>query len=203
MGFVQSSGFGNGDHLNILGLVLAGGKSRRFGEDKALALYDGKGFLERAVDLLREVGLKPAVVTRHGADYSFLRCPVLRDKLPEKGPLGGIYTAMKIFGDTHFLVLTCDMPALNVSALTQLLEPRQPVDITVFSHHSTLQPFPAVYSASLFASVRRRLFQERLSMTGLLEETVNKRILSWEGDPEIFLNVNHREDILPGARISN
>ena len=48
----------------IRGLVLAGGKSSRFGSDKALALYEGMTFLERATSLLEALNLKPVVVTR-------------------------------------------------------------------------------------------------------------------------------------------
>ena len=109
----------------IRGLVLAGGKSSRFGEDKALAHYEGISFLERAVNSLKLLGLHPVVVTRRGADYSFVRCPVIYDKFPEQGPLGGIYTALTVFRETAFLTLTCDMPFVTLAALSGLLEEKE------------------------------------------------------------------------------
>ena len=102
------------------GLVLAGGKSSRFGEDKALAAYEGTNLLERAVGLLDQMNLRPVVVTRDGAAYSFLSCTVIPDKVPDKGPLGGIYTAMSVFKGTDFLAITCDMPLLNPMLLAAL-----------------------------------------------------------------------------------
>ncbi len=177
------------------GLVLAGGQSKRFGQDKALALHDGKTFLETAVDLLDAADIHPVVVTRGEADYSFLKCPILKDKLKARGPLGGIYTAMSVYPGTRFIVLTCDMPALNASALRTLLSYDQAEDIVAFSHQSSLQPFPGIYSFSLFELIIRRLLREDTSMMGLIKEVENKAILSWEGDSAIFANINHPEDI--------
>src|SRR3989338_8558633 len=73
------------------GIVLAGGKSSRFGEDKALALLDGVTFLETAVRRLQEIGLRVTVITNRTRDYSGLHlgCDIQTDIIEEKGPLGG------------------------------------------------------------------------------------------------------------------
>ncbi len=181
--------------MKTRGLVLAGGQSSRFGKDKALAHYAGKTFLETAVDLLDAVDVQPVVVTRGEADYSFLKCPVLKDKLKAHGPLGGIYTAMSVYPGTRFVVLTCDMPALNVLALTKLLSYERVEDIVIFSHQGSIQPFPGIYSFSLSELIIRRLLRENYSMMGLIEEAQNKDILPWEGDSSIFANINYPEDI--------
>ncbi len=70
----------------IRGLVLAGGKSSRFGTDKALAMYDGMSFLDRAVSLLASLDLRPVVVTRPDSNYPLTDCDVIHDELPGKGP---------------------------------------------------------------------------------------------------------------------
>ena len=176
----------------IRGLVLAGGKSSRFGSDKALALYEGVRFLERAVSLLTALDLKPVVVTRKGARYPFIKCAMVPDKLPDRGPLGGIYTAMALFKDTAFLVLTCDMPALTPSALSGLLAEHEPhCPITAYrTEEGVVQPFPAIYGSSLLGVVRERLGRHRLSMHGLFETVSVKNIIAWKGDTTIFCNVN-------------
>ncbi len=181
--------------MSIRGLVLAGGKSSRFGRDKALEFYQGKTFLETAVVLLEEVGLSSVVVTREGADYSFLKCPILKDTFEDMGPLGGLYTALSAFPNTHFLVLTCDMPALEPSVLIDLLAQCESEGITLFSCQSSLQPFPGIYSPALLNSIRQRIVTGKLSMHGLIEETSNKNILLWKGDRTVLLNVNRKEDI--------
>ncbi len=180
---------------NLRGLVLAGGKSRRFGQDKASAMYKGKRLLEHAVGLLTALHLKPIVVTRLGVDYPFLNCPILYDKLPEMGPLGGIYTAMNRFKKVDFIVLTCDMPDLGPTLALQLLEHLEDDYLTVFSHRLVPQPFPGIYPSSLCSLIGQRLIQNNLSMAGLIEASSHKKILSWTGSPEAFLNVNRKEDI--------
>ena len=147
----------------IRGLVLAGGKSSRFGSDKALALYEGVRFLERAVSLLRELDLGPIVVTRQGVDYPFIKCATLQDIFPDRGPLGGIYTAMTVFKNTAFLVLTCDMPALTRSALFGLLVQHKPrCPITAYrAEDGRVQPFPAIYEPSLLGVIHKKIGTKR------------------------------------------
>ena len=180
------------------GLILAGGTSSRFGSDKALALYEGKSFLEHAVLLLRSVDLKPVIVTRRGADYSFLDCPVIYDQLPEKGPLGGIYTAMTVFKNTPFLILTCDMPALTSEALSGLLGAHESTaQITLYSlTNGSSQPFPAIYEPSLLSTIKQKILRDELSMHSLLGSTPAPKVVEWKEDAGVFCNVNHREDLV-------
>ena len=178
------------------GLVLAGGRSSRFGSDKANALYYGVSFLRRAVSLLEALGLKPVVVTRSGADYGMGSVTVY-DKLPDQGPVGGLYTALSIFKNSSFLVLTCDMPALTPAALTGLLENHE-IDggVTVYSDDLRgYRPFPGIYGPSLLAIVRERLKRRELSMKGLIDAAPLKTIIPWTGDPSVFHNVNTKEDL--------
>ena len=181
----------------IKGLVLAGGKSSRFGQDKALVLYQGMRFLERGVSILESVGLKSIVVTRQGADYPFLNCPVLYDKLPDQGPLGGIYTAMTVFKNTSFLILTCDMPALTSQTLQNLLNKHEPSrPLTFYSTPDRAeQPFPGIYEPSLLAAVREKLKKNNLSMTALFRELPMKKAVEWKGEPDVFRNVNSKKDL--------
>ena len=179
--------------MKIRGLVLAGGKSSRFGTDKALATYQGVSFLERAVTLLDGMCLKPVVIARRERNYSFLTCPVLYDKLPDLGPLGGLYTAMTVFKDTTFLVLTCDMPALDEAALKGLLDSHEPHRMLTFYSMAdgTEQPFPGVYEASLFGPICEKIKKETLSMKSLFETLPEKKVVFWRGEPEILRNINY------------
>lgn len=183
--------------MGLKGLVLAGGKSRRFGTDKALAMYDGETLLERAVSLLLSVGLEPVVVTRREASYMPVNSTLLVDSLPDRGPLGGIYTAMDFFRNTAFLVLSCDMPALTPMALSALLSARDTRNrVTLFcADNGEIQPFPGIYEPTLFQTVCEKIFQDELSMHGLLESVSDKKLAVWEGEPAIFANVNRQEDL--------
>ncbi len=187
--------------MKLRGLVLAGGKSRRFGQDKALVLYQGKTLLERAVDLLASMDLEPMVVTRESADYSFLSCPVFVDKLPDQGPLGGIYTAMSLHKLTDFLVMTCDMPTLDQDTL-KLLHQRyreQPL-LTCFEQpDGRTEPFPGIYPQALFSQITDFLLKEKLSVKNLIESIEEKNKILMEETFPSFFNINtvaHFEELL-------
>ena len=193
MGRVRACGGG----LLIRGLVLAGGKSSRFGSNKAVARYQGVLMIERAVSLLNELALKPIVVARRGTDYLFLKCVTIYDKLPDLGPLGGLYTAMTIFKNTSFLVLTCDMPALTVSVLSELISKHEtPSLITAYSTpDGTAQPFPAIYENTLLSLIREKLKKGDFSMHDLLSRTSHKTLIPLEGNIKIFTNINYPQEL--------
>lgn len=182
--------------MKLKGVVLAGGKSSRFGEDKALAVWDGKTLLERAVDLLSSLQLDPVVIANPGRDYSFLNCPVVNDLIPEKGPLGGLYTACTLFSERTLLVLTCDMPLLNQNILTRLINQHQYFcSATVINMNGKIQPFPGVYKADLKTLIYAQLMSDKLSMALFLTNVLNRRILTEVSDAQMFQNVNHRKDL--------
>ena len=105
----------------ILGCVLAGGQSRRFGSDKALAVLGGETLLMRAVDLLSGWCDKVVVVGRAQAP-----APTLPDRpRAGMGPLGGIAAALHAAREEGFeLVLTCGVDSLGLpDNLPALLAP--------------------------------------------------------------------------------
>lgn len=181
----------------IRGLVLAGGKSSRFGSNKAVARYRGVRLVERAVSLLNELDLKPVVALQKGMDYPFLKCVTVHDRLPGRGPLGGLYTAMTFFRNTSFLVLTCDMPALTRPVLEKLLSQHTPGSLVTayLTQNKRVQPFPGVYGPLLLDTIREKLRGNNLSMYDLLDRAPRKQFISWEGDNRIFTNINSALDL--------
>lgn len=105
----------------ILGCVLAGGQSSRFGSDKALADFAGRTLIARTVDLLSGWCEHVVVAGRETAP-----APCLPDwPRPGMGPLGGIAAALHLAADEGYAaVLTCgvDSPGLP-EALPALLAP--------------------------------------------------------------------------------
>jgi len=111
---------------NVLGYVLAGGGSTRFGRDKALAEIDGKPMVLRMRELLAKVtgGVK-VVAASH--KYGDLGISALADQWPGEGPLGGIITALRATeksgnGVEWNLLVGCDMPFLTREWLNYLVQ---------------------------------------------------------------------------------
>jgi len=132
------------------GLVLAGGRSRRFGQDKAALTVQGQALLQRAVDLLtprvNEVFVSVRPDQRDDALRS--RFPLLVDALPEGGPPAGLLAAYAQSPAVPWLVIACDLAALDAAALEALIAARQPGrDATAYASPVNGQPEPlcAIY----------------------------------------------------------
>jgi molybdenum cofactor guanylyltransferase len=110
----------------ILGAVLAGGMSTRFGSDKALARLDGRSLLERAVDSLKAVCDAVIIAGRDSDPNAFLAPSIPDWPRAGMGPLGGIAAALRHAQDNGYdSVLTCgvDCGGLAQGLLTDLSPP--------------------------------------------------------------------------------
>lgn len=173
-------------------IILAGGKSRRFGQDKALALVEGVPMLVKAVNLLRSLKLEPVVMTEEGRNYSFLDCRIAKDSVPGKGPLGGIFSAMLMFPNTTLMVLTCDMPYVTRETLKTLMTNHtNEFQVTIYATPECgRQPFPGIYEPSLFTHILDRLSNDELSMQSLFYSLSRIKILSGSPETMDFTNIN-------------
>ena len=104
-------------------VILAGGKSRRMGYDKAsLLTEEGLSILERTVDALYHVTDRLVVVVDQLDRIAHTDELCILDLYPDAGPLGGIITGLRHLGKGHHIVVGCDMPLLSPVVLSYLLE---------------------------------------------------------------------------------
>ncbi len=108
--------------VRIDGLVLAGGRSRRFGSDKRLVEIGGETLVARAVRKVRAV-VDGVVFVATGPAREHLRgtrrAIVIRDEPPGRGPLGGIAAALER-ARAGVLVLACDLPDVRTATLARV-----------------------------------------------------------------------------------
>jgi molybdenum cofactor guanylyltransferase len=140
----------------IDGFILAGGKSSRFGSDKALALWSGKPLLAYSIAALHDLGLTPRVVTCDPLPYLEYAKAFVASERPDLGPLEGLRVALKSSSHEFALVLTADMPLVNKTHLQKLLAPRAGDTAVVFISEeknatalaAIRHPFPGLYPRS-------------------------------------------------------
>jgi hypothetical protein len=90
---------------NITGVILAGGRSSRFGSNKALAMVDGKPLIRHVADLMSSLFAECLLVTNTPVEYRFLSLPMTSDHYRDSGPLAGIHAALlQINTDRAFVV---------------------------------------------------------------------------------------------------
>lgn len=136
--------------MRLLGVVLAGGRSSRFGTDKALALYRGGTLLDHAIAALEPL---VAEVVLAGRTHPHLR--VVADRPgPGMGPLGGLNGALALAAAEGFdavLSVPCDVPQLDAAALRPLLATSE---AAIFADLPVCGFWPATFAPHLDARLR-------------------------------------------------
>jgi len=197
----------------VHGFVQAGGGSTRFGMDKALVRLAGKTMLQRTVELLASVSNDVTVVAPAGR-YADAPWPVLTDRWPGEGPLGGILTALLHLKNSpspdrlRSLILGCDLPFLTQEFLMELREQasRSNAQVVVPESSSGLEPLCACWRVGAAASVQaafeagiRKVTEamKRLPME-VLDESSWKR---FDTNGRLFWNMNTPGDFEEARRV--
>jgi len=117
------------------------------GRDKGLVLFKDRPLIERVINRVQNSADELLVTTNHPENYSFLGLPMHRDIVPNRGALGGLYTALSAASNPLVAVLACDMPFINVALLEYERDQmvNEPYDIVIPKTNAGLEPFHAVY----------------------------------------------------------
>jgi molybdopterin-guanine dinucleotide biosynthesis protein A len=185
----------------VSAFVLAGGKSSRMQQDKALLQFRDRYLIQHAIDVLQRLSDNVRIIGSP-LKYGFLNLPVVADWGESNGPLSGIYTGLNLSDSKHSLFLACDMPLMKPEFFRLLLERIGETDAAVMRlKDGTLEPLAAVYSRSGLPAIKGNMalgifkitdYLDRIQVTYLGEEGLSEIGLS----DRIFTNVNTPEDLL-------
>jgi molybdopterin-guanine dinucleotide biosynthesis protein A len=173
----------------ITGVILAGGKSSRMGQNKALMSLGGKRLVDRVVEVMHSVFDDLLMVTNTPDVYANLGLPMVQDVWPEKGSLGGVYSAIYHVATPYCLIVACDMPFLQAAVLRYLIP-----DVL-----GELQTLHAIYSKACLQPIERRLETHRLRIVGFFPEVRVRTVTASELEPYdpallAFQNLNTPEE---------
>jgi len=182
-------------------VLLSGGKSRRFGTNKAFALWEGKPFYQVALEMLAPRTQELLISSNELKGFEGTPFPVIPDKIKGRGPLGGIATLLKRSRFSWLLVLACDMPLIKEESLDFLLNlTDQKKKMICFKVGSQLNPFPGLFHFDLFDGLLQRLSGRDYSMQGFIESLSEEDKLIIEVNDFIsqrekeFKNINTKEE---------
>ena len=189
--------------MNSLTVAInAGGKSSRMGTDKSFVPLLGKPMIEHVLERVSDLGqLETILVTNKPDLYAHLNLPMYPDALPDKGSLGGIYTAILNSRSEYTLCVACDMPFLNPALLRHMVALIRPeADVVVPTVDGYPEGLHAIYSQRCLEPIRRKLEADRLKIIGFYDE-VRVRTLDeaqWQPfDPRglSFRNINTPDEL--------
>lgn len=176
------------------------------GSDKALLELGSKTLIQRACELAASVANSVSLVGPAEKLSPF--GPVVPDIYPNRGPLGGLYSALSATQTELNLVLAVDLPLLTRDFLLtfRALAEREPAMAYVPRVAGRLQPLCAFYKTNV-APEAERLLTSGLNKLEALFDNVSLRVIEEDeiqrlgGSPEMFLNVNSPEDYKRVKRI--
>ena len=127
--------------------VQAGGTSSRMGEDKALKPFLGRPLIQRVVERLTPIADELIVTTNRPADYEFLNTRLVADLIPDRGALGGLYTAIASATQPLVAVVACDMPFASVKLIEAMISlmVKEEADVVIPRTDEGYEPIHAVY----------------------------------------------------------
>jgi molybdenum cofactor guanylyltransferase len=177
---------------NLRAFLLAGGKAHRLGgRNKALLLAQGETIFGRTVSILAP-RMPITVISDRAADFAPFGIPVLPDRTPGLGPLGGIETGLSTTDRPYNLFLACDLPYLTWAVLAPLARECEGFDLTLYSH-AHHEPLVAVYARRCLPQVRALLAEGRARPIELLDRVKTKILPAHDLMP--FRNVNDFSDL--------
>ena len=144
---------------NLTGVLLAGGKSHRMGQDKASIKINGVTMFERALELLQKFCSR-IIIAGDRPDLERPNLPALPDLYPGSA-LGGLYTGLKASTTEWVLVAPCDMPYPDKRIVERMLEIRDGYDAVVPRTPAGYEPVFALYRKSCLPQMESMLRQDQ------------------------------------------
>lgn len=178
------------------GAVLAGGRSSRFGSDKARYVYRGKTLLTWALESLSGADER-FVIAHHPYE---LDLPIYPDLVPGGGPLSGLHAALTYAARDWVALAGCDLPFLTPAYWSLLWGQRAGVEaVIVHSEGGRLEPLAALYHRALLPAVTAQLKAGDLRV-GAVAQNATARVLPWEevraaAHAAVLTNANYLGDL--------
>jgi molybdopterin-guanine dinucleotide biosynthesis protein A len=188
---------------NISGVILAGGGSKRFnGIIKSKIVLNGRTIISRIIETLNDIFDEIVIVTNSPDEFKkYNTCKILRDEFLDKGPLGGIHSAMKESGKEALFVVGGDMPFLEKELIVKEVDyyNRNKCDILIPQTGQYIEPLHGIYRNNLLNRLEEYLDGENDCAFRLFFRKENVFYMQVEGSENsmrAFTNINSPADIV-------
>jgi molybdenum cofactor guanylyltransferase len=185
----------------VSGVILAGGKSSRYGQNKALVDINGMPLIKRVLGVMENLFPSIILITNTPDAYAFLNLPMFEDRIKGLGPLGGIFTGLNVISEKTGFFVACDMPFLNSDLIRYLVAAREGFDVVVPTFSGKFEALHALYNQNCLPEIER-LIHAGVYQTIRLFQSVSVRYVEEREirrfDPELksFSNINKPEELL-------
>ncbi len=181
----------------LTGIILAGGKSSRMGQEKGLINFRGKPLIQFGIDLLRRYTDR-ILISSSNSGYSQFGYEMVPDILYGLGPASGLATTLT-FSETDWnIVLACDLPFLEAELIEQMLEKTDGNQAVIPVHNGVIEPLAGLYTRELGTNFEEAISNENFALHKILANCKvhyfeTERLL--EKYPNLFSNFNTLKDL--------
>ncbi len=148
-------------NLQITGLVLAGGASRRMGRNKAFLELDGRPLIQLVVERMASVCAEVLVVAGDAQPYAGLGLPVVEDRFRGVGVLGGLHAGLEAASHELTLAVGCDMPFLDPALLRAFAGWAEGFDVAILRRGEQVEPLHAAYRRTCLPAMEEAIRAHR------------------------------------------
>jgi molybdopterin-guanine dinucleotide biosynthesis protein A len=180
---------------NISAAIMAGGRSRRMGRNKALLLYEGKPLIAHVYETLQTLFEDIFLVTNDPSLFDYLPCAKISDRVPGKGPISGVDAALRHSRHPYVLVVGCDTPFLSPSLLKLLIGNAVEVDLVIPYGPKGPEPLCAVYGKKCLPRIEESIRKGNFTLVELgkglrTREVLLEEVATVDPDFRSFRNIN-------------
>jgi len=197
---------GSASISEITGIILAGGKSTRYGRDKALVEIDGIRLIERVIRVMSSIFQRLILITNTPSEYNFLQLPIYEDLIKGLGPIGGIYTGLEAISDEAGFFVACDMPFLNANLVRHIVKVRGDFDAVVPRMGWKIEALHSLYSKRCLPVIQELIDSREYQVIKVFHKTRVRyvdedEIRSFDPQLRSFYNVNIPQELLDVAKL--
>ncbi len=189
----------------LTGVILAGGKSKRLGRDKALETFNGEPLILKVISSIETLVDEIILVVnddKRKNDFSFMKnVTFATDKFSDAGSLGGIYTGLHESNNLNALFLACDMPFISMNILSLLINKIQlNPDIIIPEYNGFKQSTHAIYNKNCLPVIKNQLKRGEYKISKIFKKCntllINEHeINQCEKDTKSFYNINYEYEL--------
>ncbi len=177
----------------LTGIILCGGKSCRFGQDKGLCTLAGKPMIDYPLAALKNI-CDDIIISTNDPRYDTLGYKIIKDNIKNIGPLGGIYSALHESKTEDNIIVSCDMPFLNEKLLNYILENKNNHLIAAAYEGQYVEPLCSYYNKKVIPIIEKLISNEQFKLQVLLKKANYKKIMINKNlefyQNHLFLNIN-------------
>jgi len=184
--------------LKFTGIILAGGKSSRMGENKALLLYKGKPLITHLFEMFSGFCNEIIISTNTPEEYPFLNARKQTDFYKNIGPAAGFHAALKASCNEVNFVCSCDTPLLTKELFLFLYEKGKDFEAVNPIHNQISEPLIGVIQKKLYRDFENEIEKNNFSPSLILKQKkyllVEINELQKFYHPDLFFNINTKNE---------